>query len=277
MTGSLESIRTDPRKKIAIVGKAPSSLSLAPYPDDSWQIWTLSDLVLCKQSPRFDVHFELHDVSLLAGPRKPYLDWLAVAAQDKPVIVREKCKEIPRGIPYPREAIIAKYGSYFTNTVSWMIALAIDMRPKQIGVWGVDMATTDEYAAQRPSCEYFLGVAAGRGIKVFTPPQCDLLKCAGLYGFDTRQSDMFAKWKVRVAELTGRVTQTATDRDTTERNIAYLQGSIEHCTDEAKKAELQANLAKAEGKLNHVASESLVLQGALEDCRDYWGQWAQRT
>jgi hypothetical protein len=273
---SIDSIRSDPRKKIAIVGKAPSSLGLAPYEDSSWQIWTLSDLVFCKQSPKFDVHFELHATNQLAGPRKPYLDWLA-SITDKPVVVRECNDDIPFGVAYPKDYIVEKFGGYFTNSVSWMIALAIDMQPSEIGIWGVDMACNDEYAHQRPSCEYFLGVAAGRGIEVYVPSQSDLLKCSGLYGFDVRQSDMFSKWKTRCTELSGRVEKKGEERDTAERNVAFISGAIEYNKDESKAAGLQAELKRAEEIRDRAASESLYLQGALEDCRDYWGQWAQRT
>lgn len=240
MTGSFDYIKADPRKKIAIVGKAPSSLSLVPYADESWQIWTLSDLVICKQVPRFDVHFELHELDQLRAPaRKPYLDWLAAVA-DKPIFVCEATPEIPHGEAYPKDEIVAKYGRYFTNTVSWMLALAIETQPAEIGIWGVDMACNDEYGHQRPSCEYFLGLAAGAGIKVHVPPQSDLLKTAGLYGFDTWLGDMHAKWKARCAELAKRK-------------------------------------ADAEAKRDQFASEALFFQGAHDDCSQYWGQWAERT
>ena len=240
MSGSLDIIATDKRKKIAIIGKAPSSLALAPYADESWQIWTLADLVVCKQVPRFDVHFELHEIDQLKSPaRKPYLDWLKTV-EDKPVLVREATPEIPFGEAYPKDAIVAKYGRYFTNTVSWMIALAIDQQPEEIGVWGVDMATGEEYGHQRPSCEFFLGWAAGAGIKLHVPPQCDLLRTAGLYGFDTWQGDMHAKWLVRCKEL-------------------------------------EQRRAAAEQKRDQAAAEALMLQGAEEDSKLYWGQWAQRT
>ena len=274
MTGSLESIRTDPRKKIAIVGKAPSSLALAPYSDESWQIWTLSDLVLCKQAPRYDVHFELHETKLLVGPRKPYVDWLG--SIEKPLIVRAVDEHVPNGIAYPMDEIVAKFGGYFTNTVSWMIALAIDINPDEIGVWGVDMACTEEYRAQRPSCEYFLGIAAGRGIKVTVPQECDLLKCFGLYGFDPKQSDFAAKHAARTKEIEAQLKAKSSERDNTEQSVSYLRGCVEYCGEEAKKKELQDTLAKTEERLNVVASECLYLQGALEDCRDYWGQWARR-
>lgn len=240
MSGSLDLIKADTRKKIAIIGKAPSSFGIAPYADESWQIWTLSDSVVCKQAPRFDVQFELHEFDQLRAPaRKPYLDWLK-AIGDKPVLLREATPEVPHGEAYPKDRIVAKYGRYFTNTVSWMLALAIDMAPKEIGVWGVDMATNEEYNNQRPSCEFFLGWAAGAGVKIHVPPQSDLLKTAGLYGFDTWQGDMHAKWKVRCAEL------------------------------KKRKAEVEA-------KRDQAASEALFFQGALEDCENYWGQWVQKT
>jgi hypothetical protein len=272
MTGSLEILKRDPRKKIAIVGKAPSSLGLAPYKDETWQIWTLSDLVLAKQAPRYDVQFELHELSQLTA-RQPYIDWLK-AAKDKPLVIRDATPELPHGLPFPKDLIVEKYGRYFTNTVSWEIALAIEVGAEEIGVWGVDMAASDEYSHQRPSCEYFLGLAAGKGIKVLLPPQCDLCKCAGLYGFDAWQGDMFVKWRSRCAELQGRVGGMNETRDTAEREVAYLQGAIEHCTDETKLAELKAKMPQFEKKRDEAASTSLYLQGALEDCREYWGQWA---
>ena len=44
------------------------------------------------------------------------------------------------------------------------------------------LSHNSEYFHQRPSCEYFLGMAVGKGIKVFIPDTCDLLKTRFLYG-----------------------------------------------------------------------------------------------
>jgi hypothetical protein len=78
--------------------------------------------------------------------------------------------------------------AYFNNSISWMLALAIAEGFEEIGIYGVDMAldgvTGAEYNHQRPSCEYFLGIAWGRGIRVHLPETSELLKCAYLYGFD---------------------------------------------------------------------------------------------
>lgn len=222
------------KSKIAIIGKAPSSQSLAPYADPDWHIWTLSDVMLCRQAARYDVQFELHD-SEIVKKNKSYWDWLT-RVDGKPVVMREDTPEIKACIPYPKDEIVDKYGGYFTNTVSWMIALAIEMQPTEIGVYGIDMAQNDEYAHQRPSCEYFLGIAAGRGIKVWVPPQSDLLHTSGLYGFDSALNDMAIKQKARISELTKRIAETEQRRDSAALEAAYLQG-------------------------------------ALEDSKDYWGQW----
>lgn len=211
-------------KKIAIVGKAPSSLGLAPYHDASWQVWTLSDLILCKQAPRYDVQFELHDAELVKQ-RVPYWEWLCRAAKVKPLCVKEVLPELEGAFPYPLAEIVEQFGGYFTNTVSYLIALAIATEPDEIGVWGVDMAQSDEYRAQRPSCEYFLGLAVGKGIKITVPAQCDLLKTAGLYGFDPRVSDLCAKLKARSQELAQRIAECQHASEAKAHEAAFLAGA----------------------------------------------------
>ena len=73
-----------------------------------------------------------------------------------------------------------------------MLALAIHEGFEEIHVYGVDMAVDTEYHHQRPSCEFFLGLAAGMGIKIFVPDTADLLKTRFLYGFDEPKE---TKWK----------------------------------------------------------------------------------
>jgi hypothetical protein len=203
-----------PAEKVAIIGKAPSSRQLAPYdPKDGWSIWTLSDLVLLKQVPRFDRHFEIHPLDWFTGPgnpRAPYLEWLKGVA-DKPIYMQRTDPSIPCSLAYPVHDIIDAFGPYryFTNTVTWMVAMAIACKAEAIGVWGVDMAQdgpkNGEYQAQRPSCEWILGYAMGRGIDVYVPPQSDLFKATLLYGFQTDGGAMREKFDARAKELTERI------------------------------------------------------------------------
>ena len=101
-----------------------------------------------------------------------------------------------RTYPYFQDAS-GKLIQYFTNSISYMLAIAImELAPAsnnyqalpgaEIGVFGVDMMMAggpgSEYGYQRPSCEYFIGIALGRGIKIHIPERSDLLKTAWPYG-----------------------------------------------------------------------------------------------
>ena len=60
---------------------------------------------------------------------------------------------------------------------------------KTIGLCGVDIALDGvtgetEYAHQRPSVEYYIGLAEGRGIEIVIPEVSELLRCGYLYGWD---------------------------------------------------------------------------------------------
>lgn len=107
---------------------------------------------------------------------------------------------VPLSIPYPLDDIIKFFTGkgfpldicrYQTNTITYEIVLAIFLGFKDIQVWGVDMAVGSEWSDQRPSCEFWLGVAAGLGITLHIPPAADLLKTRFLYGFEEKQQDVF--------------------------------------------------------------------------------------
>jgi hypothetical protein len=178
------------KKKVAILGFAPH-WELAPFNDKSFEIWGLNDLY--NSIPRWDRWFEIHDWEVYE------LDKI-YARQDGsshveglkklncPVYMVKHYEDIPNSIPYPIEKAIKFFNTrYFTNTISMMIALAIMEGFQEIHIYGVDMAVGSEYGEQRPSCEYFIGEAKGRGITVYIPPEADLLQTAFIYGFEDRQ------------------------------------------------------------------------------------------
>lgn len=145
------------KRKVAIVGTSGTRIH-APYDDKRWEIWTLNhrtDLFT-----RSDRHFELHDLKRPIGIE--YIDFL----KDRCVYLAESKKELPDALIYPKEKIIAEFGDFFTNSVSWMIALAIFEDVGEIGLWGVDMALNFEYGYQKASVLYFIGFALGRKIKI---------------------------------------------------------------------------------------------------------------
>lgn len=178
-------------RKVAIVGSSDTTRNMAPYDDLSWEIWTLNDMCILGL-PRIDRYFELHSDSMLdrechkiAGV-KAELEWLKTN-ETVPVYMVDPRDWVPAAVEYPIDAIIKEFGRYFTNTVSYMIALAIYEDVDEIGLWGVDMAHYSEYGTQRPSCEYFIGLARGKGIPVHIPTESSLLSNRILYG----QEDKF--------------------------------------------------------------------------------------
>lgn len=202
-----------PQKRIAIVGCSDSKTS-APYNDASWEIWAMNNAYAHVPVSTRNVWFEIHPIKKMPDGRymrrkliKPGIfEWAydfrgqnmddymrSLAALDCAVYMQQHWDIIPKSVAYPLNDITKKFGRYFTNSVSYMIALAIHQGATEIGCWGVDMATASEYGPQRPSCEFFLGLAAGLGIKITIPDTADLLKTQFLYGFEEREQTLWEK------------------------------------------------------------------------------------
>ena len=92
-----------------------------------------------------------------------------------------------------------------------------------IGLWGVDMAAADEYAYQRPGCQFFLLEAMRRGFGVYLPPESDLMRPKPVYGISEWDHN-YIKLTARAKELNN-VTQAATaEMEQAKIRIAGSQG-----------------------------------------------------
>ena len=125
-----------------------------------------------------------------------------------PIYMQKKEPDIPSSVEFPKEEIMRVFGRYFTNSISWEIALAIYEGFGTIYLYGVDMAQDSEYSFERPSVEYFLGWARGRGINLVIPEKSDLLKTLYLYPFED-SAPFRAKCIARMQELKERIQQHA--------------------------------------------------------------------
>jgi hypothetical protein len=95
-----------------------------------------------------------------------------------PVYMLDKQDDIAQSVRYPIEEVTKLIGKatskptpYLESSIAYMLALAILEGVDRVGIWGVDLHCESEYAYQRPNLEYLIGLARGRGIKVFIPPQ----------------------------------------------------------------------------------------------------------
>ena len=200
-SGPIVKKRTD---KLAIVGCADTK-QLAPWNDTSWEVWGVNNLY--HQISRWDRWFEIHPfrydatngIWLRRGANnfrgQKVEDYLAqIKALNCPVYVQKIIEPLmPHAILYPLEDMIKRFGRYFTNTISYQLALGIAEGYRVIGIWGVDMAVAEEYRTQRASVEYFIGIARGMGIEVIIPDECDLLKSRALYAFEEEEEKAFVK------------------------------------------------------------------------------------
>jgi len=179
------------KKKVAILGYV-THYTKAPFGDPEFEIWGINDMFRLEGVQRWDRWFQIHHPTHYGvGPGRLNIEEsLGVfAGWECPVYLWQAHPGVKNSLSFPFRELIEKYGDYFNNTISWLIAFAIHEGFEEIHLYGVDMASDSEYGHQKPSCEYFLGLARGMGIKVYVPPESDLLKTRFLYAYEADKID----------------------------------------------------------------------------------------
>jgi hypothetical protein len=175
--------------------------------------------------------------------------WLA---QHPKVVMLEKQPQVPNSVRLDVDDLTQRYGHYnFTSSIAWMLAMAIDeiqaarqARPPgveeqdEIGLWGVDMAATEEYGYQRAGCQFFVQLVASLKIRITLPPESDLMVPPPLYG---------------VSEIN-------------HFNIKLLE----------RKREIEGRLANAQATVNNAQNELMFLRGAMDDINYMLNTWTHK-
>lgn len=229
------------KDKVAIVGFADTR-KYAPFDDPEFEIWGVNELYNEHDIPRVDVLFQIHSFEHIENTRKEagkeHIKWLQEAKI--PIVLQEKREDIPMSVAFPKKEILSRFErAYFTNSVSWMMAYAIILGYKVIHLYGVNMAVDSEYSYERPSCEYFCGIAEGLGIELFIHPDSDLCKTTFLYGFENDYV-LRHKIQVRINELEERqklfennkvvyLTEFAKHKQLYEAKIKEMEWAIQQC------------------------------------------------
>jgi len=218
------------KKKLAIVGTAPSSMGLAPFDDPEWDIWSLT--VLYDKIPRWTHWYELHDVENIISMAKKepqkfggYLEFLQSIGPK--VTIARPHPELPEATIFPKDEALERFGrGAFTSSISWMMAKAIMEGYEEIGLWGIDMVAQEEYAWQRPGCYYFLGVCKGQGIKTHLPLESDLMKVHKLYCFED-DNELRLLSIVRQKEIQQRIDMAKNQQRVATEEMQYLTGALD--------------------------------------------------
>lgn len=245
------------RNKVAIVGCSKSREEV-PWDDDTFEFWGVNNAFITylqeakegapNRLEQFTRWFELHPIDFDGKTWKrreqenfrgqsvnAYIQDLTNLGEKWkiPVYMQKAWKEIPNSTVFPAQVILNIYGDYITNSISWFMAMALLEGFQEIHIYGVDMAVssrmldTDEYSWQRPSCEYFIGLARGLGVRVVIPDTSDLLKSRFLYGYDEpKQSKFNKKLSALVRHLKKTRKQTAMEANRLQEEIRARDAKI---------------------------------------------------
>jgi hypothetical protein len=215
--------------RYGIIGTAPSWRK-APWTDTGIVLASLNDAYQLKPQgfARADEWFDPHPLHKFAHPPvgkqlyahqvppgyyvRPahHLDWLS--QQTIPVFLHpdycsqhEPAKAWAHAKPFPRAEVEAYFGRYFTSTPQWMMAFAMMRGFQDFSIYGIHLATEQEYREQRPGFEFLIGRVLGKGKMTVTvndgmrhyetadghvalPEASPVLQSKFQYAFETRPS-----------------------------------------------------------------------------------------
>jgi len=171
------------KEMLAMLGTAQTA-PMAPWEDDKFEIWAVGQCATFPWFKRGDILFELHT--------RDYWDDKSVKERlnkwNGRLMMQDHYKEIPKSERFPIEAIL-QYRRYHTTSISYMLAAAyhsfkLSGKPFHIGLFGIHMEDIrEEYAEQRPCCEYWLARMEEAGMDVFIAGG-SVLAAPFLYGYE---------------------------------------------------------------------------------------------
>lgn len=199
--GASEAKRSAP-KHVSIVGLGPSSQQYIAitrgmggrhrYCDETWVINAFGDVLA------HDRVFHMDDVRIQqiradAAPESNIavmLEWLKT--HPGPVITSRAHPDYPGLIEFPLEDVVNECPTgYFNSTAAYAVAYAIWLGVEKISLFGCDFTYPDAHDAEkgRACVEFWLGIAAQRGIQIVVPKTTSLLDAMHsqnerFYGYD---------------------------------------------------------------------------------------------
>ena len=163
-----------PPKKICVVGTCPSRL-LAPFDDITWKIWTIGPGGA--DTNRWEALFEVHGKESWPDSFGEYMEMLANTKPPKEIWTEHAIPDWPANKVIPKDELFKKYGRmWFSSSISYALAMAMEENVTDLGIYGIDLESGEEYRAQFVGARYFIDVARLAGVNIHMPEGCGLLR-----------------------------------------------------------------------------------------------------
>lgn len=184
------------------------------YCDEVWGINALGDVFACDRVFHMD-DVRIQQVRAAANPASNIAQMLAwLKEHPGPVITSRAHPDFPGLVEFPLSDVLTEFPkAYFNSTAAYAVAYAIHMGASKISCFGMDFTYPDAHDAEkgRACVEFWLGMAAARGIEIALPRTTSLMDAMNpqdqrFYGYDTLDLEF-----KRVGE---RVEVTRTERAT---------------------------------------------------------------
>jgi hypothetical protein len=206
----------------------------------------------------FEVHTREHLQRRAGMAYFNHLQWMQEF--DGSVYMLEVDPNIPNATAIPVETLTEKFfpfgeHPYFTSTVSYMLAMAIMEEPDEIKLFGIDFSTKEERTHQRQGTEYFIGWAAGAGIKVTVPATSPIMKGA-LYG--ARED-----YEVNQDKLQERLRKQETDEQRLANGLVAVRARLQEVELAVQAERSSYRKRKLRARIRDIKAEETVAQEQL--------------
>lgn len=192
---------------VSLVGLGPSCAAffeltrrlggVSAFCDEVWGINAIGDVLRCDRVFHMD-DLKVQEARAAARPDSniaAMVRWLK--SHPGPIYTSRLRPGYPGLVEFPLEEVLnARHDGnggapYFNSTAAYAVAYAIHIGVKRMSLFGLDYTLPNAHHAEkgRACVEFWLGIAAARGIEIMVPEQTSLLDaCAPpaerLYGYD---------------------------------------------------------------------------------------------
>ena len=201
-----------------------------------------------------------------------YLDDLRKIEPPKIVYTERPLAGCKANVVYPRDMMFEKYGRmWFSSSIAYAAALALEENVTDLGFWGIDLESGEEYRVQFTGAKYFIHLARLAGVNIHMPKGCALLRDPNPYP-DTFETSLAQICDFKLRVLGALKEQAGREYDVTAANLNGREGQLallrENLKDalpdaEARAAEIDKSVEALKAHLHEKALAVQAMQGEI--------------